>query len=116
MKRIEKRKSNIDELLELIRENPDLEIVPMVDTDIIGSDDFAWWVASWGSASIEEIYNHDERCYVRSKDEDEVGELIFDRLEMNNPSWSDSYLQEQTDKELAEVEWEKVIAVRINLP
>lgn len=114
--KLEKQKSKTDDLLKLIKENPDLEIVPMVDTDCVASDDFSWWIASWGSATIEEIYNHEERCYVRSSDEDYVGELIFDRLELNNPSWSDSYLEEQTEKELKEVEWEKVIAVKINLP
>ncbi|WP_106494920.1 hypothetical protein [Lentibacillus sp. Marseille-P4043] len=112
----EKQQNNVNELLKLIKENPDLDIVPMVDTDVVAGDDFGWWVAGWGSASIEEIYDHNERCYVRSKDEDEVGELIYDRLEMNNPAWSDTYLQEQTDKELKEIEWDKVIAVKISVP
>ena len=109
-------KTNIKILLELVKENPELEIVPMVDEQAYGGDDFAWWVAGWGKASIEELYYDDEICYIRSKDEDTVGELIFDRLEENNAAWSETYLQEQTEKELKELEWEKVIAVKITAP
>lgn len=39
---MKKQQENIKHLLNLIQENPDLEIFPMVDTDCVPSDDFGW--------------------------------------------------------------------------
>jgi hypothetical protein len=119
MKQIEKQQSNIETLLKLIKENPDLEIMPMVDYEVCASDDFSRWLGSWGTAKVDEYYVPDfdeERIYFKSMDEDELSDKIFDRLEENNPSWSDSYLEEQTEKMLSEIQWEKIITVNINTP
>jgi hypothetical protein len=119
MNQIEKQQSNVEGLLELIKENPNLEIMPMVDYEVCASDDFSKWLGSWGTAKIDEFYvpeYDEERIYFKSTDEEKLGDKIFDHLEDNNPSWSDTYLQEQTEKVLLEVEWEKVIVVNINIP
>ena len=39
-------------LLGLVREHPDLPIVPMVDSEIVGSDGYDWWVGSITDAKI----------------------------------------------------------------
>jgi hypothetical protein len=116
MNRSEKQTSNIKGLLKLIKENPTLEIVPMVDNEVCGGDDFGSWMGSWGKGAIDEVYHQDDRIYFRSTDEDEISENIFNHLEDCNPSWSDSYLEEKTEEKEKEVEWEKVIVVRINTP
>ncbi len=114
--RANKQNSNIETLLKLVNENPELEIVPMVATDVCASDDFTSWMGSWGSAKIDEVYYSEERIYFRSIDEEEVEELFFDQLEVLNPSWSDTYLQEQAEIKAKEVQWEKVITVYIDIP
>ena len=119
MKQIEKQLSNIETLLKLTKENPELEIVPMVDYEVCGGDDFSRWMGSFGTAKIDEFYVpefDEERIYFKSTDEDRLGDKIFDHLELNNPSWSDDKLQEETDKMLSEIQWEKVITVNINTP
>lgn len=41
------------ELFRLMRENPELPVVPMVDWEITG-DDNGYWLGAWGSARIDE--------------------------------------------------------------
>ena len=114
MNEIEKQKLNIATLLELTTKNPDLEIVPMVDTDIVGSDEFSWWTANWGNASIEEIYNNDERVYIRSKDEQKLVDNAFNFFELN-PTLTDEEAEKKAIEEVKNYDWEKVIAVRITV-
>ena len=47
---INKQKENIAILLNLIAENPDIEILPMVDRDCVFDDSFSYWMGNWGSA------------------------------------------------------------------
>ncbi|MGF7045747.1 hypothetical protein J2T13_000207 [Paenibacillus sp. DS2015] len=115
MTEIEIKQNNINELLKLIQENPDLPIVPMVDGDL-GGDDFGYYMGKWGKAEIDEVYHEDERIYFRSDDEEELEEKIYFRLESENPAWSDSYSEEKAKEAMAEIEWEKVITVNIGLP
>lgn len=35
--------SRITEFIELVKANPDLPIIPMVDAEIVG-DDYGWWL------------------------------------------------------------------------
>ena len=116
MGRSENQQLNIKGLLKLIKNNPNLKIVPMVDNEVCGGDDFGSWMGSWGKGAIDEVYHQDDRIYFRSSDESEIEENIFNGLESENPAWSDKYLEEQTKEKEKEIEWEKVIVVRINLP
>src|SRR5690554_4846945 len=71
MKPANNQKQNIDTLLTLIKENPGLEILPMVDSDIVESDEYGWWVGDWGFAEIDEYWcgeGGDERIYFKSED------------------------------------------------
>ncbi|MGG1652273.1 hypothetical protein ABHN03_04000 [Paenibacillus sp. NRS-1775] len=118
IKKIERQQEQIKHLLELACENPDLRIVPMVDSEIVADDGYMWWVGGWGEASVEEIWNSDERVYIRSVDEisliEEVCDNSFDEPE--NKELSDDEFYEKSKKIVDEYEWEKVIAVKINLP
>lgn len=54
------QQENIKDLINLVKENPDLEILPMVNTECVQSDDFGAWAADWGPASIDEYYVNNE--------------------------------------------------------
>lgn len=112
MNRGDIQQKHITDLLELAKENPTLRIVPMVNTDVVASDDWAWWVARWSKAEIEEIYQSDERCYVRSRDEEE---LIEDLLDDIDEYTDEDYAYEQAKKQVVGYGWEKVITVRITI-
>lgn len=79
-KSIEKQQAFIKELLELIKANPGVEIIPMVATDVVGGDDFATWAGRWGNAELTQYYISDERIYFKSDDWDELVNEEIDRL------------------------------------
>ena len=63
--------TKIEELLKLIKENPDLPIVPMVDGEIC-EDDNQWYMGSWGFSELNEYYVGRERVHFKDDDEDSV--------------------------------------------
>jgi len=113
-KHLEAQKENVQGLLQIIAENPDLPIVPMVNSELVAEDYFAWWIGSWGRASIEEIYQDDERAYIRSRDEEMLIDDALYWLEDKAATEEEAY--ELAKKEVEGYDWKKVIAVRIELP
>lgn len=67
---------NIVELLRLVKENPDLPVVPMVDAEIVW-DDCGYFMAAFGTAMVDEfiISERNGRIYFKSDDD------VFDVLE-----------------------------------
>ena len=43
----DRERENREELFRLIKENPELPIVPMVDAEIV-ADDCGYWIGAWG--------------------------------------------------------------------
>jgi hypothetical protein len=111
LKKLEYQQENLKELINLTVENPTLNIVPMVNGEIVASDDFSHWMGSWGKPRIDEIFHDDERIYFKSQDLDELAESLSD-----NPAWCEECDEEQTYKEIEKYNWEKVILVHIELP
>ena len=64
---------NIKELLELINENPELPIICMVESDIVG-DDYDRWMAQIGWSVIGEVAAYNGRFY---DDRDEFIEVYY---------------------------------------
>lgn len=48
-------KGFICELLSLVEENPDLNIMCMVDSDIVADDGYAWWLGTINMNDSPEI-------------------------------------------------------------
>lgn len=104
----------IFELLELIKANPDLPIVPMVDGEIPG-DDSGYWLGAWGRARVDEyLLTRNNEWMVFKSDGD-----VFDVLE--------KHLSDEEFEKLPETEaecrpfydalpWTKAILVYIGLP
>ena len=53
----------LDEFIELVRANPDLPVVPMVDGELVADSSFRRWMGSIGSASIERYFVGDDAVY-----------------------------------------------------
>ena len=68
------KKENFDNLFRLMRENPELPVVPMVDGEIPG-DDCGYWLGAWGQATIDEYIIGNERVMFKSYDD------VFEVLE-----------------------------------
>lgn len=110
---IDIQKENVQSLLNLIKENPELKIVPMVDTEIVADDGYSSWLGSFGKAEIDHIWNSGERIFFKSQDEEELVQNILDEI----PLEIDDATAERTANDIVEkYEWEKVIVVWIGLP
>lgn len=105
-KEIEAQQVVVKNLLSLVQENPELRILPLVDTDCVASDDYGSWVAKWGHGKIDYVWSHEgsERIFIKSDDFDElVNELTLK-----------AYVSEEKANQIVEeYEWEKVILVNI---
>ena len=113
MKKIKKQQENINTLLKLINENPELEIVPMVDSEI-GGYDYSYYMGEWGTAQIYEYHCSDERIYFKEQDFEElVDDFIENSCEEYN-DLSDEELEKLAEKEINNLEWIKAIVVNIN--
>lgn len=107
-----KEKEYREELFKLMRENPDLQVVPMVDYEII-AEDYGRWLGAWGSSYIGEYLIGEERIYFREDDDpSEVDKVCEERLGGVYETMSDKEAQEA----YAAMPWVKAIIVNIDLP
>ena len=131
------QKQKNEAFLKLIKKNPTLPIVPLVDNEIVG-EDYGYWLGSFGSASVGEYAIYDDRYFT---DREEFKERYFDRNDeelcekfnyepcMTLPVAKGRYTKEQieTNEEnekrleeyldkIANENFTKAIIVYINLP
>ena len=69
-------RENMEELFRLIKENPELPIVPRVDAEIV-AEDCGYWLGAWGRAEVDEYFISEraERVFYKSDND------VFDVLE-----------------------------------
>jgi hypothetical protein len=104
---MDKKQENTNQLLELIKQNPELEILPMVSTECVPSDEFGYWGAAWGRSEVDEYLVIGERIYFKSIDFDEVVDLQFDDSEGD---------EEHATIKAEQLGWIKAIVVHIETP
>jgi len=116
MSKIEKQQEKIANLLKLISENPGLEILPMVDSECVQSDDYSCWMAVWGNARIDEYYSTDERIYFKFWDFEDVVEKFIDENcdEEQYKNLTDEEFEKIAEAEVEKYEWVKAIIISIN--
>ena len=105
----EKERNHLEELFGLMRENPDLPLVPMVAGEI-PADNYGFWLAEWGTASLEEYLISDERVIFKSDND------VFGTLESVLPEDVYEKLPEDESgcrKAYDELPWIKAIVVYI---
>lgn len=62
------------QLLELIRDNPNLPVVPLVSGEIAG-DDYGYWLGAWDDAFLSEYIMTREGDILFARDGDVYGDL-----------------------------------------
>ena len=110
----EKERENREELFKLMREHPELPVVPMVDSEIV-ADDCGYWMGAWGRSTIDEylISERAERIFYKSDDD------VFDVLERHLSDEEFDALPESEEEcrpYYDALPWVKAIIVYINLP
>lgn len=103
---------NIENLLELIEKNPDLPIIPFVDSEVVADDTYTWWMADFGIVEITEyVMGSDGQVYEKEEEPEEPKDDVLFDFYPDYEDWSDEKIEE-TYKNLP---WEKCIAVHIVL-
>lgn len=59
------------DIIKLIEENPELPVVPMVDSEVV-ADDGGYWLGKWGRCKVTEYYAGREYIHFRDDDEEDV--------------------------------------------
>ena len=98
---------NRRKLLEMVADNPELPVIPMVSYDCV-ADDCGYWLSRFGNVEIGEIYEGEEKVYIRDKDDwNEIFEDISTAWEVANLS------DEEAEKKVDSLDWKKGIIVYI---
>ena len=100
--------TKIQELLKLIQDNPDLPIVPMVGTEVVGGDDYGCWMGAWGHARIDEFTVYDDGDAGRVCYRDDMDDMIDSICGREDVS------EEEATERVKNMEWTKAIIVSID--
>lgn len=113
---MEKHEQYTKRLLELIKQNPDLRVFPLVEWEVCGGDEHTYWSGVFRSSEVDEIYMDEERVWIRSQDEEELvnkildSSLLLEQTYIPLPGVTDEM---RAKKIINEYQWEKVIVVYI---
>ena len=107
----------IESLVKLMQDNPTLEVLCKVDSDIVAEDGYAWWLGRvndrW-EAEIDEYTQIQERIVFKSEEEyTEWFEDLFDVddfKDVPDDEWDDFCEKKVNEK----VTWTKAIFIQIS--
>ena len=104
------------EIIKLIEENPDLPIVPMVDSEVV-ADDCGYWLGKWGHCEVTEYYEGRERIHFKDDDEEDVLNDLVGCKYSCDPQGRDIYdlSDDEWDKLYKSIPWVKCIVVYITI-
>lgn len=100
-----------EELIQLIKENPTLPIVPMVNYEVC-SEDHSYWTGKFGDCAVEEYAVYNEHFYT---DKDELKEDYYNDNEDFFEGLPDDEAEKLLEKKTGHW-WIKAIIVYIELP
>lgn len=111
----EKRK-HIDEFIKLVKEHPELPVIPMVSGEIVGSDEYAHWMGSFWKSDIREyaIDSYYGDGFVRYRDDYGAEEELVESIAEGKYKGTDEDYRRA--KQEAEKLWMKAIILYIESP
>ena len=110
----EREKKNREELFRLMKENPDMPVVPMVDAGIVADND-GYWMGSWGSSQIQDFLIGEEQVYFRNDDDPHEIEKVLCN-EMLSEDDVEAMTDEKVHQAYKDMPWIKAIVVYISYP
>ncbi len=63
----EREKKVLTQLFELVKQNPELDVITMVDSEVVAGDDYDMWRGWLDEANIAEIIGGEDAIHVRGK-------------------------------------------------
>ena len=106
------------QLLDLIRENPDLPVIPMIDSEAV-IDDSHFSMGGWGKSNVTEYYIGREYVHFKSDDPEDVLTDMKDCRYGRTKDGRDIYddlTDEEWDNLFNSLPWKKAIVVYIGTP
>lgn len=100
------------ELVNLIKENPDLEVIPMVSSHCVEDDSYGYWLSKFGCAKVDEYHCSDERAYLKSCDEEDLIEKYTDEYDEGHPT-NEEEIERWAKEKVDNLPWKKAIIVFI---
>ena len=112
-KEVEKEKA-LKKLIELIRLNPDIPVICEVSSDVIGLDEYAYYLAKIGSVELEEIYVGDDHLFTYD-DEDYYDEDYYDAVnDYYKTDTAEIMSEEDLQAAYNKIPWIKVIVIYVD--
>ena len=111
----EKKKENREKLLQLIRENPELPVVAMVDSEVVADTGYGRWTGAFGYVYIAEYVIGLTRIHFREEDDLSAVEYAV-RDVLDYGSREDIKTEKQELEAYRKLPWIKAIIVNIDLP
>ena len=103
-----KEKKQQEHLLRLMREHPELPVVPMVDSDVTTKEWLSWYIGRLESPEIDEYLVVDEITYTKSSDD------VLDVLEAVYGEFKTSKMTEEEAAEAHQgLPWIKAIMLYV---
>lgn len=106
----------IEELIKLMKENPTLEVLCKVDSDIVAEDGYMWWLGKINDrfeAEVDEYAQFEERIIFKSDEEyTEWFEFLFDIddfADIPDDEW-DAFCEKKINETIT---WTKAIFISI---
>lgn len=106
-----KQREKLMQLLELMQANPELPVIPCVDGDVVGGDEYYCWLGSWGESAVQEFIIGKERTYYREEDICEMNDVLYERYD---PELVDNMTDEETRAAYNALPWKKAIFVNVH--
>lgn len=106
-----KQSEKLTQLLELMQANPELPVIPCVDGDVVGGDEYYCWLGSWGESAVQEFIIGKERTYYREDDISEMNDVLYERYD---PELVDNMTDEETRAAYNALPWKKAIFVDVH--
>ena len=99
------------ELLNLIRQNPDLEVVPFVNYEIC-AEDHSYWLGKFGECYVGDYALYNERYF---EEPDELKEEYYNQNNDDYEGLSELEIEKILEEKTSGM-WKRAIIVYIELP
>ena len=105
------------EFIELVKKNPDLPVLPFVDSDVFGG---AWgdWLGDFGPSFVDEYTFYDGQYYFKGTDIDILADVLADKFcdDKKYRKTPDEKFADKMYEKALELEWTKAVIVHIEVP